>query len=310
MAELSDTGYGEAFSVSIENGEFLFNDGPSDFRPFPAGSGVPDHRMFANLLSQACELIADSDDVVDEVALRLSRLPNPDHIEVFDVGQASFIAARDASNVPLVYFDVGWPLFFNKRTAPKHFVAPKVGYIILSHWDFDHLLCYYRFRHLRRATWIVPAQRMGPGARKIASALAHEGNLVVVDRPVDFGWGKISKSSGPLNNANNSGLVAWTRLRSGKSVLLVGDANYDSLTLSLSTPPHFMVATHHGGIFAGSVPAPFHPESRCVISVGKDNVYGHPKEEAVKAHQSAGWKVSFTHFEGNVGIRGPRRLGP
>ncbi|MFQ6185819.1 MBL fold metallo-hydrolase [Sinorhizobium meliloti] len=310
IATLGATGYDQVSDVWIRRGEYLFNDGPLDFRPFPGGAGIPDHRAFANDVAQVCRLPSGDEDTLSDLARALAEIGAPAHIKVHDVGQASFIGLNDEGGEAKLYFDAGWPLIFNRRTEPAHFAPRRVDVVILSHWDFDHLLSGYKFPHLRKSCWIVPDQNMGPGARRFAALLEQEGRVVVVNRDLDFGWGSIHQAGGLRNDANNSGLVLTLTLQSGKQALLVGDAHYGSLRLPVPFNPDFLVATHHGGLFEGGVPRPPLKGAPCVVSVGKGNVYGHPKDEAIKAHKDAGWRMHYTTHEGNVGGRGPRQLGP
>ncbi|NRP86934.1 hypothetical protein GFPCMMHI_02845 [Ensifer adhaerens] len=311
LAQLSQTGYDQISDVSIESGSLLFNDGPLDFRPFPAGATVPDVMALATSFANECLLPSHAYGSEADIVGLLSSVPKPHHVSVYDVGQASFIALNDEGSNPLIYYDVGWPIFFNKRTAPKHFAARRVPYVILSHWDFDHLLGFYKFDHLRNATWIVPEQNLGPGARRIANILLSGGNLIVCNADeLRFSWGRMSKCLGEKNHANNSGNALSLELQSGKRVLLVGDADYDRAGLPTAFRHDFLVATHHGGKFAGSVPHPVNGQGLCVVSVGAGNVYHHPDEQATLAHRAVGWRLGYTSFEGNVGSRGNRRLGP
>lgn len=67
-------------------------------------------------------------------------------IAVYDVGQANLCAVVDMNEHPILFFDLGWPLPFNKRSARPHgpfdpFIldAPDTKTpIVLSHLDWDH----------------------------------------------------------------------------------------------------------------------------------------------------------------------------
>ena len=104
-------------------------------------------------------------------------------------------------------------------------------------------------------------------------------------------------SIGPCNaspdNTNNSGLAMIVSLLSGQSILLVGDADYEFLPGALKGPIDGMVVTHHGARFASSwtaIPKPNRAHSKCIVSYGKGNSYGHPHEDAIDKHNSAGWR--------------------
>ena len=310
IAVLGPTGYEQASDVWVSRGEYLFSDGPEDSRPFPGGAGIPDHRSVANDLHRICCLPYTDEHTLADIERTLAAVGAPSHLKVHDVGQASFVGLNDEADEAKLYFDAGWPLIFNQRTEPAHFAPRRVDFVVLSHWDFDHLLSGYRYPHLRKACWIVPDQKMGPGARRFASLLERDGRLIVAFRDLDLGWGSIHQAGGGRNDANNSGLLFAITLQSAKQALLVGDAHYKFLRLPVSFRPDYMVATHHGALFEGEVPRPPQEGASCVVSVGKGNVYRHPIEEAIKAHKDAGWKLHYTTHAGNVGGRGSRQLGP
>lgn len=68
-------------------------------------------------------------------------------VAVYDVGQASFCALVDQNEHPLMFFDLGWPLPYNKRSlrlpgpfSPLHESLQRNGPqpVVLSHLDWDH----------------------------------------------------------------------------------------------------------------------------------------------------------------------------
>lgn len=310
IAILGPTGYAQASDVWVSRGEYLFSEEEDSPRPFPGGVGIPDQRSVANDLYRSCGLPYPDEHALRELERTITAVGAPSHLKVHDVGQANFVGLNNEADEAKLYFDAGWPLIFNQRTEPAHFAPRRVDFVVLSHWDFDHLLSGYRYPHLRKACWIVPDQKMGPGARRFASLLERDGRLIVASRDLDLGWGSIHQADGGRNDANNSGLLFAITLQSGKQALLVGDAHYKFLRLPASFRPDFLVATHHGASFEGDVPQPPFKGAPCVVSVGKGNVYRHPKEEAIKAHKDAGWKLHYTTHAGNVGGRGSRQLGP
>lgn len=96
-----------------------------------------------------------------------------------DVGQASFASFLNARGKVLGHFDAGWPISYNARTAPA--AAPAItdtAPVILSHWDWDHLHGYYRYKALQSVQWLTPVQTMGPGASKTATQLHAKGLLI------------------------------------------------------------------------------------------------------------------------------------
>jgi beta-lactamase superfamily II metal-dependent hydrolase len=177
--------------------------------------------------------------------------------------------------------------------------------VVLSHWDWDHLHFALRpeGRYLN-SKWIVPIQKLGPGAARFANELSKSRKL--------FGWkangltvnvGSIVPCAAPSSNTNSSGLAMRVSLQSGNAFLLVGDADYDFVASALKLPVDGLAATHHGARFLSawtSVPRPKQAFARCILSFGKGNSYGHPHPEAIKKHNSAGWRqvISTAGFKG------------
>lgn len=123
------------------------------------------------------------------------------------------------------------------------------------------------------------------------------------------------QTTNPLGLANSSarllpkGTVCLSRTASVGYVTIMGDADYDLVSPRMSALPDFIVATHHGAKFSGSVVLPHGGSGRCVVSVGKGNGYGHPSSAAIANHSSAGWSIEYTSQWGAV-RRSDRYLGP
>ncbi|WP_354265191.1 MULTISPECIES: hypothetical protein [unclassified Bradyrhizobium] len=165
--------------------------------------------------------------------------------------------------------------------------------------DWDHLHGAFHLPHLLECRWIVPNQRLGPGAARLARILAEKGNLLV--RPpnarIRFPFGELVRSRGPARDLNNSGLTILATLTSGRSALLTGDADYAHLMHANATKVDHLVATHHGARFnadAASVPMPNNRHGQLVISYGYRNVYRHPHAEALSKHANSGWTTCLT----------------
>lgn len=237
-------------------------------------------------------------------------------VTVRDVGQAAYACVRDDDNHVLLYYDVGWPMPFNKKTAPdlKSFIPdPERAPISLSHWDWDHLQGAFRFKHFLECTWIAPVQQLGPGAARLAMGLHKKGRLMgLLGGVVTLPFGALGCCSGPPTNTNDSGLALYVDLPKGFRVLLVGDAAYHHLPPSWQAPVDGLVATHHGALFAGgptSIPRPKPGRRRFIASYGAGNTYKHPHPVAVHEHKVAGWTtLDPTAGRGGGSPRGDRHF--
>lgn len=300
-AQLGEGGYNVLSRGVLAEGDMLFSDEEPASPPQPLGASTTSTYGEAIKVAEACDFPLNGIATAKAIRAILSRFQMASYIVVRDVGQASFCTAYDQKKSAIFHYDAGWPLVFNGRTAPKWFSLPHGKHpIILSHWDFDHLLSFYKFPQIRNSKWIVPIQKLGPGAKRIANILAAKGNLL--------GWnGKALKGphielyrcTGGPTDANGSGIAVKLDLKGKKVALLVGDANYSQVPIPTSIKFDGLAVTHHGALFEGRVPLPIRRGTKCAVSVGRGNVYQHPKSAALKKHERRGWVIQTTS-----GVRG------
>lgn len=308
-SSLGDAGYEENVPLVLDEIRYLFSEGESPLAPI--GAAVADERAFAQAIANACAFPKSAIGKGGAAGIVLSKIKAPSEFVVRDVGQASFCSAVDEHGDELFHLDAGWPISYNKKT-----VSTKPGLkvsdvpVILSHWDWDHLHGYHAIKGLAGGTWITPVQRLGPGAKLVANTLAANNRLLgVCSTSVLGGPVRLVRCKGKAGDLNQTGLCIHTTLQSGKTILFMGDADYDFARPKMSALPDFIVATHHGATFDGSVVSPYGGSGRCVVSVGKGNGYGHPSNAAITSHSSAGWSIEYTCQWGGV-RRGDRYLGP
>ncbi|MER8833728.1 metallo-hydrolase/oxidoreductase [Mesorhizobium sp. M0909] len=317
-AQLKPNGYTEQSRGTLRQARFLFSDREPDGGPrtpprplLSLGAAVTVTSSYAQQLAVDCQFPSSA--LANKAQLRtlLAAIPRPHAVVVHDVGQASFVSLVNNLGKPSLYYDAGWPIVFNGRTVPRQFALPssKVP-IVLSHWDFDHLAGFYQFPQLQKSRWVTPIQKFGANARRIAGILAANGTLFGwPGGALPFPWGQAEQCASPPSQMNDSGLALRVTLNNGKKVLLVGDAAYDNAGLPPGASFDFLVVTHHGANFVGAVPKSTSRRARGVVSVGKGNVYKHPKDHALWRHKVRGWAVIPTF--GKIGSpRGDRWLGP
>lgn len=310
LSQLQADGYAYHQRVSIISARYLFDRTEIPPQPKPVGASVSSASQVAAELVTKCHFPANAIGPNYRVRAVLRLLRNIDRIVVRDVGQASFASFLSDKGIPVAHFDAGWPISYNRRTAPKRPPSvPKHAPVILSHWDWDHLHAFYKCPNLKRVRWLTPVQPLGPGAQKVARQLRNSGLLIGYTGPdVFFGSGALIHCNG--SNQNNSGFAIAVLIRSGKSALLVGDADYQELGSHWAGSGFdLLTVTHHGANFAGQPPMPKSNAALAVISVGRANVYKHPRLTALLKHRRAGWRITMT--AGNVHRnRSDRYLGP
>jgi beta-lactamase superfamily II metal-dependent hydrolase len=231
-------------------------------------------------------------------------------VTALDVGQASCVVFSEGST-PFGYFDVGAPMFFNQRSFPRPFSHEPAdeGFVILSHWDFDHFALALRYPALKKLRWFAPNQPVGPNTALFQKSLGS--NLTFISNDVDVGAMALRRCSGTsLRDRNSTGYALGVNLK-GAGILLPGDADYQWVSPAIANNVNRVVVPHHGA--AGSSP----PQPRggnnptAVVSYGIPNTYRHPNENQIDAHRRAGWRIRRTAAHGNPSRpRGNRTLYP
>ena len=289
-SQLSDGGYVSHSRGYLRFARYLFGEG----EPAPSELGAAGDPAIARArrVAKAVELPRA---VISRNAVRstLNSIQPPACLVVHDVGQAAFVSLRDQSEQPVLYYDAGWPISYNRHTAlKKKQILCNGAPLILSHWDWDHMHGYYRFPDIRLSDWIVPDQKVGPGTGRIIRALVAANKIIdFKGKPIGFKWGRLGLSKGKGGNINQTGIALRVKLDCGRVALLVGDADYQNLpSLIRRKPINFLVFTHHGANFDGQAPTGVLNDNKSVISYGKRNTYKHPKKSALEKHDIAGWK--------------------
>lgn len=249
-------------------------------------------------------------------------------VSVVDVGQGSLAALHAPEGRPVLFFDLGWPTFFNSKSAPK--LKPKLSNdrvpVILSHWDWDHWAlaiekagwnkkkgCWsisWSNLALNRP-WLVPGSggkwgdvKLGPIHWRLALALAKRKKLYRWPAScAQKDWNLLTvyrTGGGKLKDRNQHGLVMVIdntemdkrTASSRRAILLPGDADYVNLPPLLSTKQYDycgLVATHHGAKFTRSGSPKAAGPAWLAYSVGEHNSYGHPRRFAQYRYIRAGW---------------------
>jgi beta-lactamase superfamily II metal-dependent hydrolase len=261
--------------------------------------GTPTGPLALELYSW-CAVAANSTAAIRVTVASKPPLSHAPHIRMIDVGHASCAAvhvARDPNSAIIGYYDVGAPVFFHRKTFPKAFFeekrVPNNGFVVLSHWDFDHYaLAVTKLKSLQALKWYAPNQAVGPNAARLQTLLGI--NLRFIDAiqvPILSGF-CLWRGQGLKSDRNNSGYVLRGE-RGRKSALLTGDVSYGAIAAATKKDLTGLGVTHHGGNGCANPPTPL-GNGRAVVSYGRPNRYGHPSESHLSAHEAAGWTVRRT----------------
>jgi len=222
-------------------------------------------------------------------------------VTALDVGQAACVVFSEGGR-PFGYFDVGAPMFFNRRSFPKPFDHRTAtdGFVILSHWDFDHFALALHCPELKKLQWFAPNQPVGPNTALFQKSLGS--NLTFISNDVDVGALALRRCSGTSPRDRNSTGYALRLDVEDTRILLPGDADYQWLPPALARSVNRIMVPHHGAT-GSSPPSPGGGGNPiAVVSYGIPNTYRHPSEDHIDAHRRAGWRIRRTAAHGN-----PRR---
>lgn len=230
---------------------------------------------------------------------------------VRNVEQANWNEILDGDKSKLVY-DIGAKVDAKKSEVQHIFKSRENTFkrdkpiLIISHWDMDHIHC---LRYTDKQTIkdcfskfiCIDAMKSVTSHNiynKILSELGDQNVICIQPKCRTNGinmhlWrndGSVSIYRGENStNINYSGLCIFVRGKE-KSVNFTGDVRliqaksiYDQeLKQSPTINKHVLIAPHHGGGNAANYQKYSKPTTEVVISVGKNNRYGHPNQKMLK----------------------------
>jgi beta-lactamase superfamily II metal-dependent hydrolase len=262
-------------------------------------------------LSAVCQFMqAPAQPVSLSTAFRqhAARLTGKLRIQALDVGQASS-AVFLVDGSPIGFFDVGAPIWFNQRSISSSYKPPSVskGFVMLSHWDFDHIDQARRFPQLRTLDWFAPDQPVGPNTVKLQEKIGSRLTFIHGSATFHHRIHMAPGTSTDPKDRNGTGYAMRVE-QDGEVALLLGDSDYGHVQAHLLAGATAMTIPHHGG--RGSSPnAPAGGSSIAIASYGSPNSYKHPHEPHLHEHARLGWKVARTANHSPSGVpRGNRWL--
>lgn len=266
----------------------------------------PDGDLAGRLRAACSAPEAERTEAPDALQLATALLPTSRlRVVALDVGQASCVALYDGRRC-VGYFDVGAPVYFNQKSYPTKIdhIPATSGFVILSHWDFDHYALAYKEKVLETLDWYAPDQPVGPRTAKFQRDLGHRLHFISGNLNAS-GAALLQQCTGPPSDRNSSGYALRLQL-GNQAVLLTGDADYGFVPPNLQADLTAVLVPHHGGSGTGPPPTPTAFNSpMAVASYGLPNRYRHPCEDRLRDHKRAGWNVRATAKRG-VGLPQPR----
>ena len=252
------------------------------------------------------------------LCLWLGRLDGGAHslrVRMLDVGQGQCLLFEDGG-VTLMYDCGGDGNDAVGESAARLLLSQgtdRLDVLVLSHYDADHCggVCQLLER-LPVSLLYLPDLPCDTSLRSDIerSALAHGTELryVTRDEKLNYASSEVYIFAPMLDGSNNEASLALLYSQGRYDVLATGDmtAQAERLLLSRRRLPdvEVLVAGHHGsaGSTCDTLLAQTSPET-VLISVGRNNLYGHPAGETIARIEAFGAQILRTDLCGTITIR-------
>ncbi len=245
----------------------------------------------------------------------LKQWPIPNWVMVScDVGQGDATVIRVGPNEAVVVDVGGYPKAIDKCLSDLH--IKRIPVLLLTHFHADHIGGLEGALHNRQVGQIrVSPLSDPPSTTKFVNEVLTRMNKksTVMTYPERFVINGVSFTCiwpsevilGQGSDANNAS-VALAVQAEGVSILLTGDIEppvQDKISKELPAIDFDVIkVSHHGSRYQSSEFANWANAEIAVISVGKDNDYGHPAPETISLYELTGSRVFRTDLMGDLAI--------
>ena len=233
-------------------------------------------------------------------------------VTVLDVGQGQCIVLQSEGNTFLV--DCGGRRGEEAADIAAEFLLSqgikRIDGLILTHYDRDHAEGAAYLPHWVQIERVyLPETEDADGCRAGAWGCAEERIVIDSDLTISFGDAQIRIFPAKRINSGNDSCASVLFQREKCDTLITGDLSADAelqLLADYDLPDlEVLIVGHHGSKYSTcsellNATAP----DVAIISVGKDNGYGHPTEEVLERLKQAGCAVYRTDLHGTITYRG------
>lgn len=232
-------------------------------------------------------------------------------VTVLDVGQGQCILLQSRSEAYLV--DCGGSFGTAAAdTAAEMLLSQGIRQldgILLTHFDSDHTNGLpYLLRRVRTRTLFLPAQKEEAFLRSLS---LEDGTVRIVEeiQMIPIGSGSLTLYPAGEESRGNDNCICVLFTAGNCDILITGDrtaAGERALVQCADLPGvDILIAGHHGSAYSSSqlLLDTVQPET-VVISVGENNLYGHPDPELLERLERYGCRVRRTDLEGTIYFRG------
>ncbi len=241
------------------------------------------------------------------------------HLKFYDVGQGDslFIKTPKGSTVLIdggpddqVMKSLSWDLgFFNRTIDVMILTHPHADHVtgltaVLKRFNVRRIIFDSPGESLTFKAFISEVERQKKAGAEVYSVKSGD-RIRLGETSLDILWPKVTESSTSAN-PNNLSIVSLLKFRDFEA-LLTGDqevAEAEKMLYSVAVPNiEVLKVAHHGsknGLSAKILSA-LRPEV-AIISVGKNNRYGHPSPQTLKLIADFGSKLLRTDLNGTVEV--------
>lgn len=240
------------------------------------------------------------------------------HVDFLSVGQgdATLVTFRDGTRM-LIDGGPDWSALESLGTHLPFFDR-RIDIVVLSHPNADHMTAFPEvFRRYRVRTLITGGTTFDSGLylATLSGAALSGVRLTVVkagdtmriaDATVNILWPPLTRPKGLAKDVNNDSVYLMLD-EGGKRILFTGDGEepVEKTLVAAGVDLHADVlkVAHHGSKTSSGTGFLLAVDpSIAVISVGKDNTYGHPSNAVIRRLNTLGIEVRRTDLEGEVDI--------
>ncbi|MCW2540691.1 MAG: internalization-related competence protein ComEC/Rec2 [Frankiales bacterium] len=235
-----------------------------------------------------------------------------------DVGQGDSLAIRAGPHAAIVV-DAG-PESISPDRCLRQLGVTRIPLLVLTHFHLDHVAGLVGVLHQRTvgrtltSPLIEPAsgyqlveKALGPAAGRMDTAST--GQTIVVGRGPDEVrldvLGPAKAFSGTRSDPNNSSLVLRATIH-GRRIMLPGDAEVEAQDALLESGQDLradiLKVPHHGSAYSDPAFLRAVNPSLALVSVGRDNDYGHPSPLLLTALSQLGVLVRRTDLDGDIAV--------
>jgi competence protein ComEC len=233
-------------------------------------------------------------------------------VTVLDVGQGQCIVLQSEGNTFLV--DCGGRRGEEAADIAAEFLLSqgirRIDGLILTHYDRDHAEGAQFLPHWVEIERVyLPETEDADGCRAACWSCAEEQIIIDGDLQIAFGDAQIQIFPAKRINSGNDSCASVLFSREKCDTLITGDLSADAerqLLKDYEFPDlEVLIVGHHGSKYSTcaellNATAP----DAAIISVGKDNGYGHPTTEVLERLKQAGCAVYRTDLHGTITYRG------